>query len=33
MIVCWRHNWNEYPDKIEIVELESVIRSLAKSED
>ncbi len=33
IIVCWRHNWSECPDTIEVVELESVIRSLAKSED
>ena len=33
VIVCWRHNWDECPDNIEVLELASVIKSLAKSED
>ncbi len=31
VIVCWRHNWDDCPKHIEIVELSSVIRSLAHS--
>ena len=33
VIVCWRHNWDECPKHIEILELSSVIKSLATSED
>ncbi len=33
VIVCWRHNWPECPEHIEIVDLSTVINSLAKSED
>ena len=33
VIVCWRHNWLECPAHIEVVALETVIQSLAKSED
>jgi len=33
VIVCWRHNWPECPPHLEIVELQQVIKSLAKSED
>lgn len=33
VIVCWRHNWNECPKHIEVVELSSIIKSLASSED
>jgi len=33
VIICWRHNWPECPESIEVVELATVIRSLAKSED
>ena len=29
VIVCWRHNWKECPRSIEVVELSSVIESLA----
>lgn len=32
VIVCWRHNWPECPENIEVVELSSVIQSLANSE-
>jgi len=28
VIVCWRHNWDECPEHIEVVELSSVIKSL-----
>ena len=31
VIVCWRHNWDECPKKIEVVELSRVIKSLAQS--
>jgi len=33
VIVCWRHNWAECPEEIEVVELSNVIKSLANSED
>ena len=33
VIVCWRHNWTECPEGIEVVELSGVIKSLANSED
>jgi hypothetical protein len=33
IIVCWRHNWDDCPKHIEIVELSRVIRSLANAED
>jgi Homing endonuclease associated repeat len=33
VIVCWRHNWLDCPSRLEVVELSTVIRSLAKSED
>jgi len=33
IIVCWRHNWDECPKHIEIVELSSTIKSLANAED
>ncbi len=32
-IVCWRHNWPECPEDIEVVELSSVIKSLANAEN
>jgi len=32
VIVCWRHNWEECPENIEVVELSRVIQSLAKAE-
>ena len=32
-IVCWRHNWPECPEDIAVVELSSVIKSLANAED
>lgn len=32
VIVCWRHNWQECPDRIEVVELSNVIKQLAKSD-
>ncbi len=31
VIVCWRHNWDDCPKHIEILELSRVIRSLARS--
>jgi hypothetical protein len=33
IIVCWRHNWEYCPEEIEVVELSSVIKSLANPED
>lgn len=33
VVVCWRHNWPDCPPHLEVVELSSVIKSLAKSED
>lgn len=33
VIVCWRHNWSECPEHLEVVELSSVIQTLSKSED
>ena len=33
VIVCWRHNWDECPQGIEVVELSSVIKSLAESRE
>lgn len=30
VIVCWRHNWPQCPGHIEVVELSSVIKTLAK---
>ncbi len=33
VIVCWRHNWDECPENIEVVELSSVIKLLANAED
>jgi len=33
VIVCWRHNWPECPPHIEVVALQTIIQSLASSED
>ncbi len=33
VIVCWRHDWPKCPKNIEVVELSTVIKSLAKSDD
>ena len=33
VIVCWRHNWEECPEHIEVVELSSVIQSLTNTKD
>jgi len=33
VIVCWRHNWDDCPKHIEILELSGVIKSLANAED
>jgi HNH endonuclease len=32
VIVCWRHNWDDCPKHIEVVEHSSVVESLANSE-
>lgn len=33
VIVCWWHNWSECPTNLEVVELSSVIGTLASSEE
>jgi hypothetical protein len=33
IIVCWRHNWDNYPQTLEVLELRTVIRTLAASDD
>ena len=33
VIVCWRHNWPECPDHIEVLELSRVIKQLGKSDE
>lgn len=33
LIVCWRHNWSDCPQTIEILELKQVIKQLSKSDD
>jgi hypothetical protein len=33
IIVCWRHNWDDCPKHIEVVELSSVVKYLANSEE
>jgi hypothetical protein len=33
VVVCWRHNWPDCPPAIEVVELASVVKTLARSED
>jgi hypothetical protein len=33
VIVCWRHNWSECPEHIEVVELSRVIESLTALQD
>ena len=33
VIVCWRHNWDECPRHIEVIELARVIESIRKTEN
>ncbi len=33
VIVCWRHNWDSCPKHIEILQLSTIIKSLANSEE
>jgi hypothetical protein len=33
LIVCWRHTWSDCPANLEVVELESVLQNLAKSDE
>ncbi len=33
LIVCWRHNWQECPAHLEVVELSTVIKSLSSNEE
>ncbi len=32
IIVCWRHNWHDCPEHLQILELSNVIKSLAHAE-
>lgn len=32
IIVCWRHNWPQCPSHIEVIELQSIITMLAKTD-
>jgi hypothetical protein len=32
VIVCWRHNWDECPRQIEVVELSSIVNAFANTE-
>ncbi len=31
VIVCWRHNWDECPAEIEVLELSGVVKALASA--
>lgn len=33
VIVCWRHNWAECPHSVEVLELASIIKTLASGDD
>lgn len=33
LIVCWRHNWPECPNQLQVIELSRVLPSLAASDD
>ena len=33
VIICWRHNWSECPESLEVLELLNVIKSLAATDD
>ena len=33
VIVCWRHNWSDCPNQIEVVELSTVIKTLSSPGD
>ena len=33
IIVCWRHNWQECPTNLEVVELRSIIKTLGSDEE
>jgi hypothetical protein len=33
VIVCWRHNWGDCPAILEVLELSSIIPTLAASDD
>lgn len=33
VIVCWRHNWLECPEHLEVVELKEVIKRLSSTEE
>jgi hypothetical protein len=33
IIVCWRHNWQDCPQNLEVLELRTVIKTLAASDD
>ncbi len=33
IIICWKHNWSECPEKLEVIELSSIIKQLGKSDE
>ena len=33
VIVCWRHNWAECPEQLEVLELSNAVKSLSHSEN
>jgi hypothetical protein len=33
IIICWRHNWSDCPNQLEVLELKQVIQQLSKSDD
>jgi len=33
IVVCWRHNWQDCPQNLEVIELRTVIKTLAASDD
>jgi hypothetical protein len=33
VIVCWRHNWADCPTRLEVLELRTVIATLASTDD
>jgi len=33
IIVCWKHNWDDCPDHIEVIELSSVIKEIEEISD
>jgi hypothetical protein len=33
LIVCWKHNWQDCPPHLEVVELSTIIKSLSANEE